>query len=219
MAALPKRAERAINNLAWQGAVQFAIKASDLAINALANDAMTRPEYYGQRGPGYRRYLKLFSKLGDKTGPRDLPGHYRNKTAVVYTITVVEEYLKEVYKNRKWRKPGGVGFGSYFHDVRKNRLTNLPSGPVDGVHFLIEVRNAIIHDFGVLKADRKKDLKKLRDRFTWPTDAEFEQDFRRRSKHSRNSVLCLDIIKVVIPGIVRSIEYVQAVEAALKRKR
>ena len=217
MSKWPKRAQKTINELAWQGAIQFAIKVCDMPINLTAADCMRRPRFWGKRGPAYAPYLRFFAQCRISGVRRDELGSYRNKMAVVYTISVLEQYLKQVYKDRSWPSPkGGRTFGKYFYDV-KNKMSGRWKDmcAIDGVAFLLEIRNAIIHSFGKTDTNRKRTLRKLRDRNSWPdcptqNEPQFDKDFRGKN-------LCLDIIKVVIPGLKRSVEYVMEVERALKR--
>ena len=132
----------------------------------------------------------------------------------------MENYLKQVYADRKrcsWRPPRRTTFGAYFYDLKdKKGLTWRDIQAINGVEFLLHIRNAIIHDFGKLTPADKVKLENLRDKCIWPDNPGpnapvFDHDFRIR----RN--ICLDIIKVVIPGLRRSIEYVMEVERALRR--
>lgn len=189
-------------------------------MNLLACDCMTRPAFWGQRGPAYAPYLDFFARCRSTKRPQDPPGHYRNKTAVVYAISVLETYLKQVYTDRQrcsWSLPQGRTFGAYFYDIKDNKgLKWKDTEALDGVVFLLEVRNNIIHSFGKLSPTKKQELKNIRDKRLWPdnpgpNEPAFDQDFRVGQN------VCLDIIKVVIPGLKRSIEYVMEVERALRR--
>ena len=206
MASLQETADKTSLQLAWFLLVYWYVHTKKTEI-----DQFTLGLRQGHVKPGgAERLLRVFRRAiavideaeGEKGLPReDDPGHYLNKSAIVYMGSLVERFVRKVHQitcpnSKTWlfgtrlREIEGVLSG--FYDAIQTRRIRL----------LVALRNNIVHDFGKVSTKLRDEARKLAD--DWPEQvwADFDSDQPEDAKVN------LDISKIGLPALEYCMDFV-----------
>jgi hypothetical protein len=134
-------------DLVWQIGIQSALKQCRQAIKEKAAAALTWPADY----PGLGALQRRWNQAGRQ--PRDHPDHMLAKGAVVYVVSLLEPFLADAYRDLYQKEPCSKwGAGKLLTEVVKKlpALEQEAEGYTKWVRLLIFLRNAIVHDRGVV---------------------------------------------------------------------
>lgn len=199
----------ACNELAWHGALQLALKLHQPSIEGLTDDLLRDPHKFAEIGPGVA-HLANHARFKPNTDA----GGYRNKTAMVYIVSVLETFLKEVCKECL-SPPLAVGdamFGELLACIgRSGRISQFDQADeTKQVNLIRLIRNAIVHNRGKVPRDFWGNGAKPHDDATnyiqsWPLD--YQAEFRKY--YQPGNEVWLHIDKVVMPSVFCGIGFVQ----------
>ena len=188
------------NEVAWQIAIQYAIKRCQAQIVDLAAGAIVFPENHKTYRDVYWLLRRIETFVQSK--PSDGPGHYMNKAAVVYLMSLVEYFVQGVHEELcDGAKFSRTPFGKRLCDIGKELSDFYEAEPVKRIRLLTELRNQVVHNRGMVTEEFLKRTEGLA--ACWPEVAE---EFKCLFREGRQ--VCLDISKVVLPGLKYALDFV-----------
>lgn len=213
-------AKTAKSNLAWIAANHTFFKSHQQYAPGAASELLALPERYlgvpvaqfpspQQAREAWDKAVADFGELrGSVSGPpTDDPGHYLNKSAVVYAVATVEGFLSDAYREAGKARCHATAPKSapaslrplvaIFGRLQNHKGKGNPAGkhPENTLHwardalFLAEVRHTIVHNQGrvdeqFLKKvgaedyDTAKRADEIWAKDIWPHLADFQKDFK-----------------------------------------
>ena len=204
----------ALNELAWLGALQLALKMHQSCLESLTQDLLQNPKKYLVLGPGVQAL-----SAHAKPDPEPKPGGYRNKTAIIYLQSILESFLRDVCE--KCMNPTIDAEDAMFGAILKKIACSqkIPGfdqqDEVKCVNLVRLIRNAIVHKPGVVPSDFWTNAKPHKNATTyitaWPQDKTEFMFYYQPGKP-----IWLHIDKVVIPSIFSGIKFVQYMNKKLQ---
>jgi hypothetical protein len=215
MTARQTSVEYALNEFAWLGALQIALKLHQTSIEGLTQDLLQNPQQHGAIGPGVR-VLSGHAKFAADTPPSG----YRNKTAMIYLVSVLETFLRDVCK--KCMSPPidveGAMFGALLGRIsRSGKITGFEQAPeVECVNLVRLIRNVIVHCHGEVPPDFWVNPNRAHDSaenyiHAWPGD---QGEFRRYYQPSNKVWLHID--KVVVRSVFCAMDFIRYMDRELQ---
>jgi len=214
MSARQDAVQSILNELAWQGAFQISLKVHQGSIDALASDLLTDCARHAPAvGPGVT-VLASHAQLR----PNTLPGHYRNKTAIIYLVCMLEVFLKKVCTEclSLHNPPRMFGKLLCWPEVEHLMPGFGASDEVKRIHLVRLIRNAIVHHDGKVPPDFWNNPRRPQDSAntvigSWCQD---QAEFRRYYQPGSNVWLHID--RVVLPAVFCGIEFAKYVDFRLR---
>jgi len=189
------------NELAWQIALQFSLKTYQHMIQERAASAMLWPDDYKEYMGARRALLRAVSQGGPK--PSDHPGHYLNKAAVVYMMSLLDSFLQDVYRAIYLKEGCDMMFGKLLKEICAKARGFYESHECRRVRLLASTRNRIVHSRGEVTQSFLDEARPLA--ASWPPmENSFDTDFVLGKQ------VCLDIQKTVLPGLQYAMDFVDA---------
>lgn len=196
------------NELAWLTALHVSLKSHQLPIQERAASMITWPEDYKGMisSPGFHHAVKHA-----KVRPDDPPGHYLNKAVVVYAVSVLEHFLKVLYKEACGSQPDDrASLGEICQSIVRSLLSLKEVKETKAVHYFILLRNLIVHERGIVGEEFQQEAGPLAlEAFGW-SKAQFEENNRLGEKVN------LNVITVVLLNMVMAIDFIDKAVDALK---
>lgn len=214
MSARQTAVEFALNELAWLGSLQLALKLHQVSIANLTENLLRNPQQYSALGAGVRA---LSSHAKFTAGTR--PGGYRNKTAMIYLVSVLESFLEDVCQ--KCLSPPinvqGKMFGGKIGAIRRSeRIAGFDQADeVKRVNLMRVIRNVIIHNHGEVPPDFWVNSQRQYDSASryigaWPgNQAEFQRQYQP------GNAVWLHIDEVVMPSVFCGIDFVRYMDGEM----
>jgi len=144
--------EFALNELSWLGSLQLALKMHQPSIEDLTQDLLRNPMKYARLGSGVYGLAKHAKFAADTP-----PGGYRNKTAIIYLVSVLETFVEDVCQ-KCLSPPISVQdkmFGGMLGEIRRSgKIAGFDQADeVKCVNLIRVIRNVIIHNHGEVPAE------------------------------------------------------------------
>lgn len=215
MGARQKAVEFALNELAWLGSLQLALKMHQPSIENLTQDLLQNPQTYASLGNGVYG-LAQHAKFAANTPP----GGYRNKTAMIYLVSVIETFVEDVCQ--KCLNPPisvqGKMFGGMLGEIHNSGIIAGfgQADEVKRINLIRVIRNVIIHNHGEVPVDFWVNSRRPHDSANsyigaWPRN---QNEFRNR--YQPGNVVWLHIDKVVMFSVFCAMEFVQYMDGEMK---
>jgi len=200
--------------LAWLVPLYWVLHDQKAKIKDITDSFIDEPERF--QGPGERmreirdRAVQIICEAEQRGEKReDDPGHYLNKAAIVYAMTLIDRFVQQVYLAMYRKKSvGHLFFGTLLCKIAKKLPGFYDTPEVKRIRLLAEIRNNIIHDFGKVNQDLldKADLAEV-----WP-EMGGEQGFRDANEIQdlqNPPNVDLNILRVGLPALDYCTDFVE----------
>ena len=196
------------NELAWQIALQFSLKTYQRLIQERAASAMLWPNDYREYMGARRALLRAVSQGGPK--PSDHPGHYLNKAALVYMMSLMDAFLQDVHRVLYDKSAGRMTFGPLTQKIGERVEDFYESQPTRRIRLLALIRNRVVHGRGEVTQEFLDEAAPLA--ASWPGMPDrFNADFLLGEQ------VCLGVQKIILPGLEYGMDFVDATVAMVAR--
>lgn len=206
-----KAFEFASNELAWHGAHQFALKLLQPVIERITKHSLQYPKNYAAFG----NFLEVLHQNA-RFEPASPPGAYRNKAAIVYVISIIESFLREVCTDILQLSGAPSRFGELLEwsDLKCALPGYGQTDELKQVHLVRLIRNAIVHNHGIVPKTFWRDPKPYKNASTYiGAWAEDHKEFKKWYKPERPVWVHID--KVVLPSVFCAKRFVHHVNDRL----
>ena len=146
--------------------------------------------------------------------PRDGPGHYLNKAAVVYAVAVLEAFLQDSHHAVFGRSMEGRSLSAYAKTIEGH-----VHGFTDNAKaalFLAQLRHVIVHNHGRVDKKFLDKAKPIRDTAIWP-DSPGPDAVSFDSDYIEGQQVCLDVAKVIIPYLDKAVQFVDYAQREFRK--
>ena len=188
------------NELAWLTALHVSLKSHQLAIQERAASMVTWPEDYY-----HMVHTPLFAQAvrRAKVRPDDPPGHYLNKAVVVYAVTVLEHFLKVLYREARGSPPDDrAKLGEICQGIVQSLPALKSARETKAVHYFILLRNLIVHERGIVGEEFQRQAGSLAvEAFGW-NEAWF------RETNPIGNKVDLNVISVVLQNMAMAMDFI-----------
>jgi hypothetical protein len=198
------------NELAWLTALHVSLKSHQLPIQERAASMITWPEDYKAmiNSPGFHHAVRHA-----KVRPDDPPGHYLNKAVVVYAVSMLEHFLKGLYKEACGSQPDDrASLGEICQSIVQSLPSLKEAKETKAVHYFILLRNLIVHERGIVGEKFQQEAGPLAfAAFGW-NEAWF------RETNPIDKKVNLDYIAVVLANMAMAMDFIDKAVDALKEE-